>query len=183
MVLPVVCLEDPGRRQTALPSPVRPKRQATFKNPKGTKTKWISPPTTPDRQSQKAASSWSWPWGTQGFRTLPELDAHVQDFLSRMELSDPGEDGSDHSLMPKPSFDDPQELVRWCAHQVETPAWWPKLVKVPTSGDPISFARRVWASFQFPKVKCLGKGENDHTLPPTPHCVEGDTFLPKRVTL
>ena len=56
-----------------------------------------------------------------------------------MELS--GEDGSDHSLTPEPSFDDPQEWVRWQPHQVETPAWWTELVKVPTSRDPLSFAR------------------------------------------
>ena len=54
--------------------------------------------------------------------------------------------------MPKPPSDNPQEWVRWHAHWVGTPAWRPELVKVPTPRDPISFAKWVWASFQFPKV-------------------------------
>ena len=81
--------------------------------------------------------------------------------------------------MPKLPFDNPQEWVRWHAHQVETPAWWPELVKLPTPRDPISFAKWVQASFQFPKAKFLRKGENDHTSPPAPHCIEWDTFLPQ----
>ena len=60
---------------------------------------------------------------------------------------------------------------------METPAWWPELVKVPTPRDLISFAKQVWASFQFPKAKFLKKGENDHTSPPAPHCIEWDAFL------
>ena len=35
------------------------------------------------------------------------------------------------------------------------------------------------ASFQFPKAKFLRKGENDHTSPPAPHCIEWDAFLPQ----
>ena len=62
---------------------------------------------------------------------------------------------------------------------VETPTWWPELLKVPTHGDPTDFTKWVQASFQFSKAKCLGKGENDHTPPPTPHCIEWDAFLPQ----
>ena len=122
MALPADHLEDQGRRQTALPSPVRPKRRVTFENPRDTKTKQISPPTTPDRQSQEVAGSQSQPWGDEpkDLGHPPELDPHVQEFLSRMELSGSGQDRSDCSLMPEPSFGDPQEWVRWHAHQVET---------------------------------------------------------------
>ena len=62
MDLLVVCPEDPGRGQTVLLSPVRPKRWVTFENPRDTKTKQISPPTTPHRQSQEATGSRLWPW-------------------------------------------------------------------------------------------------------------------------
>ena len=81
--------------------------------------------------------------------------------------------------MPEPPFDKPQEWLRWHAHWVETPAWWLELVQVPTPRDPISFAKQVWASFQFPKAKFLGKRENDYTPPPAPHCIEWETFLPQ----
>ena len=62
---------------------------------------------------------------------------------------------------------------------METPAWWPELVKVPTPRDPISFAKQVWGSFQFPKAKFLGKRENDYTPLPAPHCKEWNAFLPQ----
>ena len=61
----VDCPDDPGRRQTALLSLVRPKRWVTFEIPRDTKTKQVSPPTTPDRQSQVATSSQSWSWGDE----------------------------------------------------------------------------------------------------------------------
>ena len=80
--------------------------------------------------------------------------------------------------MPELPFDNPQEWVRWYACWVETPARWPELVEVPTPRDPINFAKLVWASFQFPKVKFLGEKENDYTLPPAPHCIEWDAFVP-----
>ena len=67
--------------------------------------------------------------------------------------------GSDHSIMPKLSFDDPWEWVRWHTCQVDTLAWWPQLVKIPSSKDPISCARQVWASFNSLKWSALGKGK------------------------
>ena len=60
----------------------------------------------------------------------PELDPCVQVFLSR--TGSPGGDGnrSNSPSAPRPSYDDPQEWVSWHACQVETPDWWPELVKV-----------------------------------------------------
>ena len=49
----------------------------------------------------------------------------------------------------------------------------------PTPRDPISFAKCMWASFQFPKVKYLRGKCNDYTPPPAPHCIEWDAFLPQ----
>ena len=51
------CPEDTDRRQAALPSPVRPNRWVTFKDPKDTKVKQTSPPTTPDRWNLEATGS------------------------------------------------------------------------------------------------------------------------------
>ena len=81
--------------------------------------------------------------------------------------------------MPKLPLYDPWEWVKWCAHQVETPAWWPELVEVPTPRDPISYARQMQVSFQYPKAKFLGKGKNDYTPPLAHHCIEWDAFLPQ----
>ena len=69
--------------------------------------------------------------------------------------------------------------MKWHAYRVETPTWWLELVEVPTPRDPISFARQMQASFQYPKAKFLGKRENAYTPPPAPHCIEWDAFLPQ----
>ena len=86
--------------------------------------------------------------GSQSARgDLPVLDLHVHEFLLGTEASGGRGDEPNQSAMPKLSFDNPQERVRWNVCQVETLAWWPELVKVPTPRDPISFAKWVWASF------------------------------------
>ena len=108
-----------------------------------------------------------------------KLNPLVQEFLYGTGSVDDGKDESDWSMMPEPSFDNPHEWVRWCACQVETPAWWPELQNVPTQRDTIGFAKQVQASFHLPKAKCLTRGkENDYTPPPMPHCIKWDTFLP-----
>ena len=66
----------------------------------------------------------------------PTLDPHVWEFLSRTGSPGSGGDQSDQCLMPEPSFDDPQEWVRWCTHQVDTLVWSPELLKVPTPKKP-----------------------------------------------
>ena len=50
---------------------------------------------------------------------------------------------------------------------------------VQTPRDPLSFAKHMWASFQFPKVKYLQGKHNDYTPPPAPHFIEWDAFLPR----
>ena len=96
MTLPVDCLEDPGRRWAALPSPVRPKRWFTFENPKDTQVKQTSPPTTSNRKNLKPAGSQlqSWTEEPNDLGHPPELDPCVQEFLSRTGLSDAGGDDS-----------------------------------------------------------------------------------------
>ena len=168
------CPEDPGRRWAASPSPVRPKRWVTFEDPTDTKVKQTSPPTAPNRQNLEATGSRlrSLAEEPDDLGHSPELDPCVQEFLSGTGSPGGDRDESNQPSTPNLPFDDPQEWVRWHAHWVETPAWWPELVKVPTSRDPISFARRVWPSFQFPKAKCLGKRGNDHIPLLAPHCIE-----------
>ena len=129
--------EDPDRRQSASPSPVRPKRQVTFEDPKDTEVKWTSPTATPNRQNLEAAGSrlQSWAEAPDDLGHPPELDPCVTEFLSRTGLLGGGGDDSDQSSMPKPSFSDPQEWVRWHACGVETLTWWQELVAVPQRGD------------------------------------------------
>ena len=108
------------------------------------------------RSSDEMAETVDWSQPTEGdLRDPPVLDPCIQEFLSR--TGSHGGDKSDQTLMPKLPFDDPQECVRWCTCQVETPAWWPELQKVPTSNNPMDFTKRVWVSFQLPKVKCLAR--------------------------
>ena len=143
----------------------------------------LTKPTEEDNCASLARSSdetvdWSQsPGGDLG--NPPVLDPHVCDFLLGTEASGNRGEEPDQSTMSEPSFNNPQEWVRWHACWAGTPAWWAELVKVPTPRDLISFAKWVWASFQFPKAKFLGKGENDYTPPPAPHCIEWDAFLPQ----
>ena len=74
--LPADCLENPGRRWAALPSPVRPKRLVTFKDPKDTKVKQTSPPTTPNRWNLETTGSWPWSWA-EGPNNTPQSWTHV----------------------------------------------------------------------------------------------------------
>ena len=108
----------------------------------------------------------------------PILDAHLSEFLSEAGPPD-GEDGCEWLEMPKLPLDDPKEWVTWWACWVEIPAWWPELLMVSTPWDPISFAKCMQASFQIPKEKYLWGKCNDYTLPPAPHCIEWDAFLPQ----
>ena len=84
----------------------------------------------------------------------PILDPDLSKFLSGAGLPD-GDDGPEQLEMPEPPLDDPKKWMAWQAHQVETPDWLPELVMVPTPRDPISFAKHMRVSFQFPKVKYL----------------------------
>ena len=119
MALPAGHPDYPARRQTASCSLVRPKRRVTLEDPKDTKVKWNSPPTTHDRKNLEATGSW--PQEPKNLGHPPQLKPCVQEFLSR--TGSPGRDESDQSLEPKLPFDDPQEWVRWHAHRVETLAW------------------------------------------------------------
>ena len=108
----------------------------------------------------------------------PILDPNLSKFLSGAGPPD-GYDGPEWSEMPKPPLDDPKKWVAWQACQVEIPDWWPELVMVPTPRDPISFAKHLRESFQFPRVKYLQGQSDDYTPPPAPHCIGWDAFLPQ----
>ena len=112
-------------------------------------------------------------------RDPPVLDPHVCEFLSGTGSPGSGGDEPDQSSMPKPSFHDPQEWVRWCTCWVETPTWWLELAAVPKKGDVWVFARRIQASFHMPKeCYCTTNAENKYTVPPTPHCMRCNDYLP-----
>ena len=65
-----------------------------------------------------------WSQSARGdLRDLPVLDPHVRELLSGTGSPGGGGDEPNCSLMPEPSFHNPQEWVRWCACQVETSTW------------------------------------------------------------
>ena len=178
------CKGDPVRRWTLSPSPTWPRRQVTFKESspgRGTEVKQFLPSTSGDRQSLEATDSQllSWAEESKDLGYPPKLDPQMQEFLSRVGVIYTGNENSDWSLTLELPLDDNNKWVMWYTCWVETPAWWPKLQRVPNQMDTIQFARQVSASFQLPKVMCLTlKTQNDYLVPPMPHCIERDTFLP-----
>ena len=124
-------------------------------------------------------SDWSQP-KLKDLGCPPELDPQVQEFLSGEGLPCTGDkDDSDWSLTPEPLFKESNKCIFWHTCQVEMPAWWPELWRVPSQKDIPEFARQVWASFQMPRVRChTEKMENDYLALPTPHCIKRDVFLP-----
>ena len=104
------------------------------------------PPPCGDSDEMAETVDWSQPT-KEDLRDLPVLDSCVQEFLSG--TGPPGGDETDQSLTPEVPFDDPQEWVRWHAHWVETPAWWPEHHKVPMLSNPMDFAKRVGHPFSY----------------------------------
>ena len=81
--------------------------------------------------------------------------------------------------MPESFLEDSNNWTLWCTHYMETLLWWLELWEVPNQTDTPQFPRRVWASFQMPKVRCHpSKAKNDYSVLPTPHCIVRDAFLP-----
>ena len=129
--------------------------------------------------SAPETSDWSQP-KEEDLRGPPILDPQVVEFLSGEKL----EDNLDSwKCLPKPSFDNANEWVVWWAEQVVTPTWWPKLASVLGHRDIPQLAQLIWESFQMPQACYTAtKGFNDYTVPPTPHCLDPDTYLPMKHT-
>ena len=83
--------------------------------------------------------------------------------------------------MPELPFNNPQERVRWCAHWVEIPAWWLRARwRFPPLGIQSILPSRCAGFLPVLQGKVhLGTKENDYALPPVPHCIVWDTFLPQ----
>ena len=65
---------------------------------------------------------------------LATFDPWVQEFLTGEEMpgtSNECKDDPNQPRMPKPSLEDSNNWILWCAHQVETPSWWLELWEVP----------------------------------------------------
>ena len=74
-------------------------------------------------------SDWSQP-KPEDLEPPPKLNLRVHEFLMRKRTplaDDRSEEDSNLSETPKPSLEDSNKWVLWCAHQVETPSWWPEL--------------------------------------------------------
>ena len=73
-----------AKRWADSPKPMQPRRQVIFKASRDTEVKQTSPPTTPDKWSMEATGSrlQSWAEEPEDLGHPPELDPHVQEFLS-----------------------------------------------------------------------------------------------------
>ena len=121
------CTGDPAKRWAPSPSPVILRRWVAFEesSPRRDTEVKQAPPPTGGRQSLEATGSqlWSWMEEPEDLGYPPKLDPVVQEFLSGTRTSDIGDDESNQSLTPEPSFDDSNEWVKWHACWVETLAW------------------------------------------------------------
>ena len=118
--------------------------------------KLFLPSASGDRQSQEVNDSQllSWAEGPEDLGCPPKLDPHVQMFLSRVGVPYIDNDNSNQSSTLEPPFDDNYKWIMWCACQVETPVWWPKLQNAPQQKDTIQFTRGVWAWWKM-ITQCL----------------------------
>ena len=88
------------------------------------------------------------------------------------------EDDPQQSLMPETSPQRTTKWIHWHAQQLDMPAWWQELQEVPRQEDIQEFAKKVWASFEVPKVRCCtSKVENDYSALSAPHSLDRDQFL------
>ena len=109
---------------------------------------------------------------------LPVLDPKVEEFLSGDKTKD---DPTTWECLPEPSFTNSKDWVVWQAEQVTMPSWCPKLASILGQRDIHQLAQLVWASFQMP-LACYTatKWLNNYMVPPTPPCLDCDTYLPMK---
>ena len=97
-------------------------------------------------------SDWSRAEGGKGEEELnvPNmLELHLQELLSGQVLFLAGTEVGDcfpqTSMLydPEPSPMHQADWIWWCAHQVDTPAWWRELQEVPSHDDQWEFVQRV----------------------------------------
>ena len=129
----------------------------------------LSPPSgDPDKTPETA--DWSQP-NEGDLGGLPIMDTEVEEFMSGEELKD---DPAMQEHPPKPSFDNNYEWVVWQVEQVAMPTWWPQLASIPSQSVAL-----VWASFQMSQACYVAtQGFNNYMAPPTPPCLDCDTYLP-----
>ena len=87
--------------------------------------------------------------------------------------------GLPQTSMPEPSPMEGTEGIKWHAWQLDMPALWQGLKEVPSQDNLQEFTRRVWASFELPKMQCCAsKVDNYHSALPAHHSLDRDQFLP-----
>ena len=192
MALPASYLDDPARRWADSPSPMQPRRVVTFEDSRldcnteiPPKTRdWSQPAKVddslpPSGYSNESPETVDWSQPTEGYLRCPlVLDPKVEEFLSGDKLMD---DPSTWYCLPKPPFTDAYNWVAWQAEQVAMPTWWSKLMSILGQRDIHWLAQLVRASFQMPQA-CYAatKGVNNYVVPPTPSCLDQDTYLPMK---
>ena len=134
-----------------------------------------------DEKGTGNPSDWSKPQEVD-LECLPPLDPCIQEFCKGHAMPMAGKgvvDGLQQTSTPKPSPERNTKWIKWHAQQLDTPAWLPELREVPSQDDIWEFARMVWVSFQVPRVRChASKVDNDYFVPPAPHSLDMDHFLP-----
>ena len=136
------CQGESSKRWAQSPSPRQLRRCVTFEDN--------------SKEDSEAGDPCPLTWGDtektrmeeEDLEDLAPLDPYLEGFLARAE----GGDDSQQTLPPKPSHNNSSEWVTWCAKQLDTLTWWQEFSKVPGQNDIQQFVRRVWASFQLPKM-------------------------------
>ena len=90
--------------------------------------------------------------------------------------------GSVEDYLSEPSVSDVEIWLQWQAQQLGTPAWWSELEAIPGVEDPWELTHKIWASFYIPEVKIRAFLEQEYTAPPTPKCLNRNTFLPDELS-
>ena len=179
---------DPARRQAQSPSPSQLRWWVTFAH--------SSPGSSPERDTGVKEphlltwrderrpgdqSDWSRPKEEDLECPLP-LEPHVQEFLrgGEMLLAGAGvRGGLPWISTPELSPMEAMEWIKWHMWQLDMPTWLQELKEVPSQDDFQEFARRVWVSFQVPKVRChASKVDNNHSTLLAHHSLDRDWLLP-----
>ena len=152
---------EPAKRQAQSLSPSRFRWQVTFaqSSPESSPERYTGVkepylPTWGDERGPGNQSDWSMP-KEEDPECPPPLEPHVQEFLRGEEMlavSTGVGDSLLQTLMHEPSPMDSAEWIKWHAQQLDMPAWWWELKKVPSQDNLQEFAQRMQASFEVPKA-------------------------------
>ena len=126
-------------------------------------------------------------WGNYSNWSQPEpgdLESplHSTMFLTRKGMllaSDRSEENSDWSKTPQTLAGRQQQVGPLACPPGRNTILVARAMRGPKPEGHPPICKRVWALFQMPKARCHAANiKNDYSVPPTPHCINWDAFLP-----